>query len=364
MSEKPCPDEFEGDWPEHTGDWRVNPHIHPDGLTDVAAAVYAAGKQFLLWVEPERVRANTPIVGEHPEYFFTPVSPGDADRLLDLGDDAAWQYCFDTLSDLIGRLGLDWYRQDFNIDPLPIWRANDAPERRGISEIKHINGLYRLWDALLARFPHLTVDNCASGGRRIDIETLRRSVPLWRSDMQCPENCPPEITQAHALTYAEWLPYSGTGAPGAAGTYEFRGCYAPALGIRSAYAQSRPFGDDPAALSRLRVQCEEFLRVRPYLSEDVYTLTQPGDAADLWSAQQYYRPADDSGILLCFRRVSSPYESARFPLYGVAAQKTYLFTDADTGETRLCAGDTLLQKGFAVRLTEQPGSKLFFYKTI
>ena len=362
MSEKPSPDEFEGDWGEHTGDWRVNPHIHPDGLSDVAAAVHRTGRKLLLWAEPERVRAHTPIVKAHPEYFYPPLDPAAPDRLLNLGSPAAWQYCFDTLSDLIGRLGLDWYRQDFNIDPLPVWRASDAPERRGMCEIGHITGLYRLWDALLERFPRLAIDNCASGGRRIDIETLRRSVSLWRSDMQCPASCPPEISQAHALTFAEWLPFSGTGAADTAGTYGLRSCYAPALGVRAAYAQSRPFGEDAAFLGLLRRRCEEYLRVQPYLSEDAYALTQPGPANDLWSAQQYHRPADDTGVLLCFRRAGSPYETARFPLQGVSAAHTYVFTDADTGKQTEVPGDALLEKGFFVRMEEKPGSKLYFYK--
>ena len=32
----PSPDEFVGDWSNHTGDWRVSPHTHPNGLTDVS----------------------------------------------------------------------------------------------------------------------------------------------------------------------------------------------------------------------------------------------------------------------------------------------------------------------------------------
>ena len=51
----PTPDEYEGDWPMHVGDWRVSPIIHPGGLKDVADKIHKAGKKFLLWFEPERV---------------------------------------------------------------------------------------------------------------------------------------------------------------------------------------------------------------------------------------------------------------------------------------------------------------------
>ena len=39
-----------------------------------------------------------------------------------------------------------------------------------------------MWDEILATHPGLLIDDCSSGGRRIDIETLARSFPLWRSD--------------------------------------------------------------------------------------------------------------------------------------------------------------------------------------
>ena len=189
------PDEYEGDWYRHTGDWRTNA-AHPDGLLDVARAIHDAGMKFLLWFEPERVLSDVPIAKEHPEYLIKSPYDGDMNNLLDLGRDDAWQYCFDTISSHIERLGLDCYRQDFNFEPLGFWRSKDEPDRRGITEIKHINGLYRLWDALLERFPHLIIDNCASGGRRIDIETLRRSIPLWRNDAECPANYYTELNQS------------------------------------------------------------------------------------------------------------------------------------------------------------------------
>ena len=51
-----------------------------------------------------------------------------------------------------------------------------------MTEIRHIEGLYAMWDELRQRHPGLAIDNCASGGRRIDLETTMRSFPLWRSD--------------------------------------------------------------------------------------------------------------------------------------------------------------------------------------
>ncbi|MBS6833178.1 MAG: alpha-galactosidase, partial [Clostridiales bacterium] len=100
MGEKPSPDEFEGDWGYHTGDWRINPHLHPNGLLDISEGISAAGKRFLLWIEPERIINTTPIAKDHPEYFLVPEEPKSPNLLLNLGDESAWNYCFDTLVEL------------------------------------------------------------------------------------------------------------------------------------------------------------------------------------------------------------------------------------------------------------------------
>ena len=114
----------------------------------------------------------------------------------------------DHISNFIQTEGVTIYRQDFNFDPAPYWKAMDAPDRVGIAEMKHIEGLYAFWDALLARNPGLLIDNCASGGRRIDLETIGRSIPLWRTDYQYFE---PNGYQCHTYGLHLFLPCSGTG---------------------------------------------------------------------------------------------------------------------------------------------------------
>lgn len=357
----PTPDEFEGDWWAHTGDWRVSPRIHPGGLKDVAAAVHEAGMKFLLWFEPERVRKEVPIVAEHPEYFLFVKDPEDPHALLNLGDEAAWQYGFATVAGLIETIGIDGYRQDFNFHPIEFWRQNDPENRQGICEIKHINGLYRLWDALLERFPHLLIDNCASGGRRIDIETLRRSIPLWRTDYACSANFPVEGLQCHHLSFNRWMPYSGTGTGRDYDTYRVRSAYSPALTANYTFSERNAFGDDPEKMVWLRGMLEEYKTVRPFMAGDFYPLTEVSDRLDVWAAAQFHRPAAEDGILQVFRRERSPYETARFVLSGVAPEAEYVFTDT-AGEERTVSGKELQESGFAVTLTETRSSEIYFYK--
>ena len=355
---KPTPDEFEGDWANHTGDWEVSRLIHPGGLKDLTKVVHDAGMKFVLWFEPERVINGTPIIKAHPEYFLSDGNPKSANNLLDLGNPDAWNYIYETLSGLIEDIGIDCYRQDFNFSPLPYWRKNDTADRRGIHEIKHINGLYHLWDALLERFPQLIIDNCASGGRRIDIELLRRSMPLWRSDYQCPANYPIHGVQAHHLSFNLWMPYSGSGSGRDYDSYRIRSAYDSSLATNYTYSMRNDFGDDKEKLQWLKKYITEAVRVRPYFSEDFYPLTEVSDKEDIWSAAQFDRRSEDDGIVQVFRRDRSPYTECGFELRGLDHGKTYIFTDADTSETIELRGGEI----FRVRMSEKHSAKLFFYK--
>ncbi len=103
--------------------------------------------------------------------------------------------------------GIDLYRQDFNMDPLDFWRRNDAPDRQGMTENLHVQGYLAYWDALRQRHPNLIIDSCASGGRRNDLETMRRAVALHPTDYNYSHLA---AKQAFHHSLFQWLPYFGS----------------------------------------------------------------------------------------------------------------------------------------------------------
>ncbi len=356
-------DEFQGDWPSHTGDWSVNTIHHPDGLLEVVREAELAGMKFLLWFEPERVIDGTPITKEHPEYFIRHPNQ-QTNLLLNLGDEAAWNYCYDLLCEMIERLHIQYYRQDFNMDPLDYWRVNDSENRCGITEIKHIMGMYRLWDALLQKFPHLMIDNCASGGRRLDVETLSRSVPLWRSDYQCSANYRIEVSQFHNMQFANWMPYSGTGTGRDIGdTYRMRSAYAGALTTHFMFSENNALPNSEQ-IAWIKKHAEEYLSIREYFYADYYPLTDGIESAYSWNAAQYNRPEKEDGLVQIFRHEKSPFSTAVFPLRGLSDSRLYQITDFDTQEWVEITGKELREKGLEV-ITDAPRSaKLYGYKAL
>ena len=353
----PTFDEFTGDWYSRVGDWRVSPIVHPGGMVDVSKAIHDAGYKFILWFESERARDNTPIVSEHPEYF---LSDGGVNRLLDLGNPEAYSYIKNAIFGIIGKLGVDCYRQDFNFQPLQFWRSKDTEGRRGITEIKHINALYRFFDEMLETFPTLIIDNCASGGRRLDLEMMKRSFPLWRSDAQCPANPTPETTQLNTVNFSNWLPYTGSGCGRVYDTYLCRSSYSAGMGSNFGFSKHDVFNDDPAKLEWLRDRISELLRIRRFFEGDMYMLTPPTYDAVSWCATEWLIPETDEGMIQIFKREFSPYNVASLELKGIDRDATYVFEDIDGGSFEI-DGAELCDEGLSLAIEDKRVAKIFLF---
>ena len=85
----------------------MSPKIHPNGLIDVSEAAHKAGLKFLLWFEPERVIKTTPVALAHPEWFFRDFGQPNDNFLLNLGNEEAWTYCYEMLSNALREIGID-----------------------------------------------------------------------------------------------------------------------------------------------------------------------------------------------------------------------------------------------------------------
>ncbi len=360
------PDEFSGDWWKHVGNWTINPAAHPNGLRPISDAAAAAGMKFLLWFEPERAVTGTPLALEHPDWFLGERKPL-GNLLLDLGNPDARRWLTDTISDFMTKQGVHLYRQDFNFDPLPYWRAADAPDRQGMTEIRHVEGLYTFWDELLRRHPGLVIDNCASGGRRIDLETISRSIPLWRSDWQCGWINEPTPGQSHTMGLSYWVPLSGTGVLGgcrrAGDTYNFRSSLSAAIQFAIFPYENFPI-EEAYPWDWHRRMLADFQRARPLFYGDYYPLTPCGAALDTWAAYQMHRPDLGEGMVAAFRRAQSCFVVADLRLQGVEPDAEYELQDADSGRTWRQHGRELRERGVRLTMEAAPESRLVFYRKV
>ena len=342
------PDEW---W--NIGTWEMDPERFPRGLREVADEVHGKGAKFVVWFEPERVVDGSWLEKNHPEWI---LRSGGA-RLVNLGNTNAWNWVLQRIDGLLTSEAIDVYRQDFNMDPLGCWRGADAPERQGITEIRHVEGYLAFWDELLRRHPNLLIDTCASGGRRNDLETLRRSVPLLRSDYPLTGFNPTcsEGQQCQTLGISLWMPFHGTGMP-LSDTYSMRSGFVPA------YRLGWDVRERKVDLDLLRRTVAEFRQSERYLLGDFYPLATWSLGKDVWAAWQYDRPEQGEGLVQAFRREDSPYEVARFRLCGLDAAASYSVIDLDKpGAPQHFSGRALMEQGLPITLPNPRSSALLTY---
>ena len=340
-----------GQWWSGVGTWTVNKKNFPRGLKPVTEAARKYGQGFVVWFEPERVYEGTWLDREHKDWLTT--LPGNPNRLLDLGNPKALAWLTDHISNFIRDEGVTIYRQDFNFDPRPYWAAADAPDRVGVAEMKHIEGLYKFWDALLERNPGLLIDNCASGGRRIDLETTSRSIPLWRTDYNYWE---PNGYQCHTYGLHFYIPASGTG-NGDPRKYWFRGAAAGAAVV---------MGWELNGAFNVRAAVEdmaEFRSLRDYYYGDYYPLTEYGTGDDVWAAFQWDRPEERDGIVVAFRRPMAPQASIVAKLRGLEPGADYEVDYTDYGVVVIRSGKELAE-GLTLKIPEEPASLLVKYRRV
>jgi alpha-galactosidase len=335
-------------WP-NTGTWEVDTKRFPGGLRPISDHAHRKGVKTIVWFEPERVTAGTWLTENHPEWILG----GKGGGLLDLGNDAARRWLTDHVDQLLTGQAIDLYRQDFNMDPLDHWRSADAPDRVGITEIKHVAGYLAYWDELRRRHPDMLIDSCASGGRRNDLETLRRAVPLLRSDYIME----PVGNQAHTYGIASWMPYHGTGTgSGAVSPYLLRSVMCPHF---TACFDVRRRDLDYAMLRRILAQWRRFA---PYYFGDFYPLTPYSLDPTAWIGWQFDCPENGEGMIQAFRRHESIYETARLHLQSLDPAATYRLTDLDTEKAWTASGKMLLDAGLAVTIGTRPGDVVIVYQ--
>jgi alpha-galactosidase len=344
---------------------RVEPKDRfPHGIHAIGDAVEKAGFKFLLWFEPERVAAGTLLAKEHPEWVISPA--GDGSGLFNLGNPEARKFMTGYLNAAVKAYKVACLRFDYNIDPLPFWRFIDSkdPNRAGMAEIRYMEGLYQMWDDIRMANPRLYIDNCASGGLRIDLETMSRAIPLWRSDNTCDmlDHKPETVVfaalknQVMSAGLNRYVPFSTVGQMGST----------PYL-FRSGFNAGIDFAEDirPKNFPRgqLKQAIAEGKRLRKYYFGDFYPLSPVTTSPADWCVMQYHRPREQDGMVVAFRRPESPKADFPAALRGIDPAADYEVIQSigySPSPPQRLRGQAL--KSLALRVEQRPGSVVIEYR--
>jgi alpha-galactosidase len=342
-----------GQWHHSVGNWRVNRGVHPHGLKPYSDLAARCGMKFMLWFEIERTAKTAPLAKEHPELLLR-IPNAEEYLLLDLGRPEARKWALDTIKARIAEDGVSMIRIDFNVNPLTAWAEADEPNRIGLTETYYIMGLYELWDELRKLLPDAAIDNCASGGRRLDFEALTRSIALWRVDGRQT----PESHQLQVSELSKWVPINSAGLGGNPTPVGSDYTLLSLCGNPSMFSYfTEEMAADPEWFRRIGARVR---KLRPLFMQRLYHLT-----GQVWNTREFHALEclsfdGTSGAVLAFRRPDTPKSSLSLVLRNIERAAAYELTGHD-GSTRDISGAELehLTLDFPV-----PGSVqlLFFQK--
>ena len=172
------------------GDWHVNKKKLPGGLSALSEKINALGMDFGIWVEPEMVNEDSECYRKHPEWAVRIPgkhhSEGRNQMILDLTIKEVQKYVIDAMRKVFSSGNIRYVKWDMN----RIFSDHFSPAQFSASEEmdqgsfshRYILGLYRILETLVAEFPHILFEGCASGGNRFDLGILSYMPQIWASD--------------------------------------------------------------------------------------------------------------------------------------------------------------------------------------
>ncbi|MES2438025.1 MAG: glycoside hydrolase family 36 protein [Verrucomicrobiota bacterium] len=171
----------ETDWSSGHGDWIPSARLFPHGLRAAADAIRGRGLVPGLWFEMETAGSQSAAfrLGEH---FLLrdgiPITVRER-RFWDLNDPVALDYLTEKVVHLLESCGFGYLKVDYNETA---GLGCDHPDSQGEGLREQIEGTYRFFDLIRARLPELVIENCSSGGHRLEPSMLARTAMSSFSD--------------------------------------------------------------------------------------------------------------------------------------------------------------------------------------
>lgn len=346
------------------GNWQfIHPQKYPAGLKPLSHFVRSKGMRFGIWIEPERCHSDSWLAREHPEWLANPPQEG-ADNLVDFGNPEVVAWFKETMDQLFEENHVEWVRFDSNIDPQPHWQRRDPPERKGISQIRHFEGLLDFWDHLLQHHPSLLIEGCSSGGRRMDLACLKRSHTYWCNDHTIHFDLVRyDLTGANLFLPANYLNHTVATTWAAPEDYQTPAlpdfAYHCHMGGSFGFAEVLQRWDAPHIEAAKR-HVEAYKQIRHLLMGKYCPLWEQPRAIDSWCGWQFHHPESNEGMFLLFRCLS-PDDTVQVQPRWLQPATRYTVLDAYTGEQVLQADGATLSSGFTVTL-EPRQSRLLRYR--
>jgi alpha-galactosidase len=157
-----------GVWDLGQGDWIANPHLFPHGLAATAQAIRQRGLIPGIWFEMEVVGKQSPRFERDVEHFLHrdgfPIT-AQGRRFWDFRDPWVIDYLSQKVIGQLRDAGLGYIKVDYNET---IGLGCDQADSPGEGLRQHMQEVQDFFRKMRGELPDLVIENCASGGHRLE----------------------------------------------------------------------------------------------------------------------------------------------------------------------------------------------------
>ncbi len=175
-----------GLWWDSVGEWQESRERFPNGISEVTDYVRSKGMIPGLWLELEVMGINCELAGSVPDdWFFVRHGKRVYDRSryqLDFRNPDVISHLNMVIDRVVRDYHIGYIKMDYNIEPgigTEI-RADSV----GDGMLQHERAYLKWLDSIFEKYPDLVIENCSSGGLRMDYAMLSRYSIQSTSDQE------------------------------------------------------------------------------------------------------------------------------------------------------------------------------------
>ena len=336
-------------WFSAVGDWDRESPLLEHGVAAAFDRARERGMRVGLWVEPERVGPASDLAREHPDWAMS--RNGEQILNLDLSRPEVARHVEDTLVDIIERYRLDCFRLDYNHD----MGEGGGRGQDGWTENvlwRYYDALYAIFDRIHARFPDLLLENCSSGGGRVDLGMMSRFHWTQVTDRWSPGPSARILNGATICLPPELCESVIGGISEGVSDLDFLirlnlFCHFKVSGLfpTSAERNTAAFGRWQHGIALYKEVCRPILSTsRLFHHTPIQRQTEPGD----WVVLEAASPRKDAAYIGVFRLPGAAADAYVVRPRGLDAGRRYRVRRDTDGSERIIDGGELVERGLRI----------------
>ena len=163
-------------WWNILGEWKEEKSNFPyGGLKYVINYIKSKGLKAGLWIEIEAVGIDSPALKHIKDDWLFQINGvkvvHNKRYQLNFANEEVYQYALSVIDELMHLYNLDYLKIDYNTDA-GVGNSYQS-DSLGDGLLKHTRAYIKWLNEVMNKYPHLTIENCASGGCRMDYELLK-----------------------------------------------------------------------------------------------------------------------------------------------------------------------------------------------